>query len=870
MKLPQFRENPLGTLGRWAVVAVLLSGVWISAQVFLKNHRPTDLPYLLGVAGFCLVCIALVLLRRIRWLLILSLLILGILATITLVRTGAWRVVPGYLTLMLAAISGGSLLFRPRPARSGTLEQLTLSAVFGLGILMVVGTALGLLKGFTQWLVIVILVLIILASLPTLFRSNKNLAQRAIKLISIGEENRHLQLLLAAIAIFIIFNWFWAVSPALRYDAQSYHVSAPNIYIANQGLVEIEESAQTYASHYVEMLYTLALLLGDQPIPNWLHLSAGVLCALLLFVFCRRIWDDRVALYASLLWLSIPIVSIESSTPNIDIFTVLFCLACLLALVIWHQEGQKRFLWYAGFFGGLALGIKISSFPVLISTAICLFVLVILQKRLSALRDILIRWGLPILLLAAPWFVLSWIWTGNPIFPNYNHFFHSPEWVEDTFFTAEIDRVMQSRFLSLPLDLAVNSNRFYHQAPGGALSAVSLLAIPWTLSLFDRRERTIDWLLLGFAILTFVGFGVSALNARYFLPVFPILCALSGVNLSKLGSSPGNSVVGRIFLPTLLAIYLFGTWIPTIVRYWEIPERFPIRYAFGLETREQLLKRAIPEYPLYQYLARKGDRGNVLGLGTEGRLYLNNKVYGSLFSLAGQLMRRATDAEQIHTILKRFDIRYVLVYPAAIQAAPQYYQIPLMDWAFYRDHCPVLTANDGLFLCEYTSSSISPVIAVNLLQNPKFDRLDSIGKPVDWIVAGDPEQLIEETRQAVRLYSPNPADRYRYIYQDVPVVGDQLYSAFYQARLSDGAGNLQMQLEWFDNAHNRIGVAQSWQSLSNDWNVVGFFAVAPSSAVTARFYAAITSTTPEPTTALVDDLCFSPENGCLYVYENIQ
>src|SRR5205823_3456292 len=61
------------------------------------------------------------------------------------------------------------------------------------------------------------------------------------------------------------------------------------------------------------------------------------------------------------------------------------------------------------------------------------------------------------------------------------------------------------------------------------------------------------------------------------------------------------------------------------VQFWPIPERIPIRVAFGREAPEAFLLRALPAYQAVQYLNRMAEPGQrVVGVGVDNlRFYLD-------------------------------------------------------------------------------------------------------------------------------------------------------------------------------------------------------------------------------------------------------
>jgi ABC-type nickel/cobalt efflux system permease component RcnA len=80
--------------------------------------------------------------------------------------------------------------------------------------------------------------------------------------------------------------------------------------------------------------------------------------------------------------------------------------------------------------GGIVLSVKNSSLQVVVAIVIEIFVYIIMQKN-KPKSSYLANFGLAAVghvLFSGYWFVRSYLATGNPVFPFYNHIFRSSFW----------------------------------------------------------------------------------------------------------------------------------------------------------------------------------------------------------------------------------------------------------------------------------------------------------------------------------------------------------------------------------------------------------------------------------------------------------
>ena len=148
--------------------------------------------------------------------------------------------------------------------------------------------------------------------------------------------------------------------------------------------------------------------------------------------------------------------------------------------------------------------------------------------------------------------------------------------------------------------------------------------------------------------------------------ILPVVCVL------------GAAAALHFRAEILLAAALILQFPPTPLQFWNIPERFPVSVAFGRETREHFLERALGGYAAVQYLNRvmkPGDR--VLGVETEQvRFYLNAALDTLADSTLDDALRDIASIPPGEDLLHALDdsgFAYILTTRGALTNPPAWY-----------------------------------------------------------------------------------------------------------------------------------------------------------------------------------------------------
>lgn len=195
-----------------------------------------------------------------------------------------------------------------------------------------------------------------------------------------------------------------SLAPPVEWDALAYHLALPRLYARAGGLVEIPWLLHSHWPHLAELAYALPLSLGFERLPAVLHAGA---CAAWIALVARageRALGRGPALLAAALVAAQPVVLSLAGTAHSDGWWSLFHLCAALSLL----DGRRE---RAAVFAGLAVSCKLLGLLALPGWAFWLW------RQKDGGPKAAARFCALSLAVSAPWFLKSWAWAGNPVWP---------------------------------------------------------------------------------------------------------------------------------------------------------------------------------------------------------------------------------------------------------------------------------------------------------------------------------------------------------------------------------------------------------------------------------------------------------------------
>lgn len=426
---------------------------------------------------------------------------------------------------------------------------------------------LGLAEKLTFFPVFLATLLFFCFLIPYVLRVIKRVYRRAKR----NNLKRIEKLLLVLIILLGIVNFVGSLGPELAFDALWYHLTIPKLFILNSKIYFIEGDLFYYSlmPKLTEMLYVSALILGNEIAAKIIHFMFGLLSCIALFLLAREFVSRKWAIVAVLIFYSNLVVGWLSITAYIDLARAFFETLALYYFIHYLKTLHLKKLIFCSILIGLAISTKIVS---LISLPI--IIVLILTLSTPDLKKRVMHSSLFLLVslfVASPWFVISYIYTQNPVYPLFSNFAPQTLTYHDlepfavlnnliTVFLFSPDPINPSYIIFLPLVILMRKN--LKKIKGLFLYSI-LTLISWYAVTFLGIWHATD----------------QAGSARFLMPylaVFSIVCTVAIAEQK-------NKALVTISIITVLFISIVSIFYRGLANSWYLP------VIVGLQTKEEFL-----------------------------------------------------------------------------------------------------------------------------------------------------------------------------------------------------------------------------------------------------------------------------------------
>jgi hypothetical protein len=217
---------------------------------------------------------------------------------------------------------------------------------------------------------------------------------------------------------------------ATEWDSLSYHLADPKIFLQLHRIVSLPWQPHSNFAFTTEMWYTLALMAhGSVPLAKCFSWACAAGTVLIVYALGARHLSPRIGAWAALLFAATPLAFWEAGTAYIDGATAFFATLALLCVVTGMREGDNAWLRLGAVLMGFALSTKATAlaFALLLTLGVLLWAWQRSRTAFPALRQAA-GWGVVTMLVGSPWYIKSWICTGNPIYPYFYGIFGGRWW----------------------------------------------------------------------------------------------------------------------------------------------------------------------------------------------------------------------------------------------------------------------------------------------------------------------------------------------------------------------------------------------------------------------------------------------------------
>jgi hypothetical protein len=433
-----------------------------------------------------------------------------------------------FFIVALLFLAGRPMAARCLPTAERTcfrvLLEIALGTVAWTGALFALAAA-GLLRPLPVWILVGVVLALSIPTLGALFRDASSGLKRCFA--SLRELGGASGLLMAGVLLVTLCACSVALLPGLDWDDAVYHLNLPKIWLRHQGFVRVPYHLYSSWPLNFELLYSLGMIFDDHVVSKLIHFAFGLLLLCAIASYARSRGSSLAGICAVVLFLANQTVLFEFTTANVELGFAFFFLLAFVLLERRLEGGGRLDLLLSAVCCGYLAGAKFTGLFVLL----CLLLLLLvsgLSRRVSAntvAADGLLFASVA-LALAVPWYLKSFLTTGDPFHPMGYAFFGGPEWSPalDEQLHAWYRSMGMGRspwdYLMLPLRLIFQSGEGYDRFNGhlsrfwAVLLPVSLL--PLIGSAWARR-------LLFVASVYFACWALSSQQARFLVPILPFL-----------------------------------------------------------------------------------------------------------------------------------------------------------------------------------------------------------------------------------------------------------------------------------------------------------------------------------------------------------
>lgn len=474
-----------------------------------------------------------------------------------------------------------------------------------------------------------------------------------------------------------------AMVPTVSWDASSYHLTVPRLYLEHGGFRPIELNVYSNWPLGTEMLFGLAMQLYDFVLAKLLHFAFGLAVLYTMWIGLHDSGQDlrgdglsnddltpsqrsSAGLLAMVLFLANGVVLFEMRVAYVDLAHALYLTTAFVFLQRWQRQPERFGLLVLG---GLSCGLmaagKLNGFVGAVALGWLLIPglrrLAEQRGRIVSARYALLGFATPMAALWGPWLAKSAWFTGNPVYPLLHHVFGGPDWGPEL--TSQLGAWQSSigmgreplDFLLLPWRLITQGGSGYDRFDG-ELGLLWLLAIPIALWRARLSQPVRQFLLAGTTF--FVLWAMTSQQMRLLIPALPLLAMAGGQGLMELVAQR-TDVISRRLAGGLLAaglVYLVASQYALLGNGWNAARRMQATPA------TQIVRSARP--PIFDAVDALPADARLLMLNTNQGFFCRRDYLADSFFEASQTshwLRSADSPSAVHQALRDRHVSHVLL-----------------------------------------------------------------------------------------------------------------------------------------------------------------------------------------------------------------
>jgi len=530
------------------------------------------------------------------------------------------------------------------------LESLLFSTGIGLAILTFLLIGLGLAGLFNRWAGSLLLLGIFLFT----YKDIENVIRKIkVKSRSIIPSKISLEsALLFILFIQIVINLFGAAVLPSSWDALSVHLAQAKEWVSLGRLTIIPYFRfGNEVPHNIGILYAMALLMKDAILAKLIHFSLGILTTVGVYVLARKYFSHKSGLLASVIFYTVPIVSLQSTTAYVDLGLTFYVFLAVYAFVNWISVKKRGWLFISAVMTGLCLGSKYTGFLWLGILALGIIINGLVFRREKWLVSIKNLFLYTILAgsIGSFWYLRL---GGLSVFGFLYDMLRGAMW-QKAFGMIDIGAAINSvsnvlaPYFLLPWNMTMHSGSF----PGiGGFGFVFLAFLPLLILPRFRRHGVIK-VVLFFSLLYLAFWAWCFPYKRGLVSVLPLLSIAVSYVVVKMMHL--NAFFEKIFSILVVLAFVFQIFYLAPEGLSKVYQRMLV--FTGLESQEAYILRNEGTYPVFKYINENSSPEAKVWVLNDPRTFYCDRSYVTFLKLGP-----VDSAEEILANLKKESITHLV------------------------------------------------------------------------------------------------------------------------------------------------------------------------------------------------------------------
>ncbi len=215
------------------------------------------------------------------------------------------------------------------------------------------------------------------------------------------------------------------------WDGLAEHLAQAEIYARTATYQPLWYDHHSHFPAAVQLLFTVGVLFQGAALAKLFHWLFGVICLGAACAIAHRFIGASAAKWTALVVASTPLVGWLMQIGYVDLSTAAYGLLALWAFLAWRERPSARGAALCGLMAGGMMATKMQGIPLFG----VLFAAILVQGVLGRIRPrtqakSLVAAGVAAFLVAGPWYIKTWVLTGNPVYPFAYDVFGGKYWGE--------------------------------------------------------------------------------------------------------------------------------------------------------------------------------------------------------------------------------------------------------------------------------------------------------------------------------------------------------------------------------------------------------------------------------------------------------